>query len=318
MRCADPLKLRHNTDNWPGQHSARQMTHSAPQPLAQSAIQPIKPTLSAPHTDAKLIHIEQFHNPAGEGSCHFPNAHTLSISLASRPLHYLHRQDGQSYTGLYSKGEFIITPADVPLFARWEGEENFLQIRLNTALVRQVAQETLKPDCDRLELQPTFRTRDPQIEAIAHMLLAEQQQNQPNGQLYLDSLANVLVVQLLRQHATVQTPVPTYAGGLPQHQLKQVLDYIDAHLDQDLKLTNLAQLLDMSQFHFSRLFKQSLGRSPHQYLLGQRIERAKQLLKQTDQSILDIALASGFNSHSHLSRQFRQLTGMTPKAYRAR
>lgn len=232
-------------------------------------------------------------------------------------MHYLHRQDGKTYTGLYGQGEFIVTPADVPLFARWEGEENFLQIRLSTTLVRQVAQETLKPDCDRLALQPTFRTRDPHIESIAQMLLAEQQQKHPHDQLYLDSLTNVLVVQLLRQHATVPAPVPTYPGGLPSHQLKHVLDYIDAHLDQDLKLTDLAQLLDMSQFHFSRMFKQSLGRSPHQYLLGQRIERAKQLLKQTDQSILEIALASGFNSHSHLSRQFRQLTGMTPKAYRA-
>ncbi len=96
----------------------------------------------------------------------------------------------------------------------------------------------------------------------------------------------------------------------------QVLDYIDAHLGQNLKLENLAQLLDMSQFHFSRLFKQSMGLAPYQYLTQQRVERAKQLLKQTDQSIVDIALHCGFNSHSHLSKKFRQITGMTPKAYR--
>ena len=75
-------------------------------------------------------------------------------------------------------------------------------------------------------------------------------------------------------------------------------------------------MLDLSQFHFSRLFKQSLGLSPYQYLIEQRIERAKQLLKETNQSILDIALNCGYNSHSHLSKQFRQVTGMTPKAYR--
>jgi AraC family transcriptional regulator len=73
----------------------------------------------------------------------------------------------------------------------------------------------------------------------------------------------------------------------------------------------------MSQFHFSHLFKQSIGTSPHQYLIQQRIERAKQLLKQTDRSIIDIALECGFNSHSHLSKQFRQLAGMTPRAYRS-
>jgi AraC family transcriptional regulator len=94
------------------------------------------------------------------------------------------------------------------------------------------------------------------------------------------------------------------------------LDYINDHLDRDIKLADLATLLDMSQFHFSHLFKQSLDTSPYQYLLQQRVERAKQLLKQTERSIMDIALDCGFSSHSHLSKQFRQLTGITPKAYR--
>ena len=78
----------------------------------------------------------------------------------------------------------------------------------------------------------------------------------------------------------------------------------------------MAQLLDMSPFHFSRLFKQSIGMTPHQYLSQQRVERAKQLLKKTDRLIIDIALECGFSSHSHLSKQFRQITGITPKAYR--
>ncbi|MEB3231225.1 MAG: helix-turn-helix domain-containing protein [Leptolyngbyaceae bacterium] len=91
---------------------------------------------------------------------------------------------------------------------------------------------------------------------------------------------------------------------------------IDAYGDRPLQLADLAQLLKMSQFHFSRLFKQSIGLSPYQYLLQQRVERAKQLLQQTDQSIVDIALVCGFNSRSHLSKQFRKVTGVTPKADR--
>jgi AraC family transcriptional regulator len=94
---------------------------------------------------------------------------------------------------------------------------------------------------------------------------------------------------------------------LSDHKLLQVIDYINDALDQDIKLADLAQLLGMSQSHFSRLFKRSMGLSPHQYLLHQRVERAKQLLKYTNQSLVEIALACGFDSHSHLSRQFRQL-----------
>ncbi|MGH2412849.1 MAG: helix-turn-helix domain-containing protein, partial [Microcystaceae cyanobacterium] len=134
--------------------------------------------------------------------------------------------------------------------------------------------------------------------------------------LYIESLANVLAVHLLRQYAATKPDLPMYEGGLPQRQLLQILEYINEHLEQDIKLADLADLLGMSQFHFSHLFKQSLGKSPYQYLLQQRIERAKQLLKQSERSIMDIAFLCGFNSHSHLSKQFRQLTGVTPKAYR--
>lgn len=122
---------------------------------------------------------------------------------------------------------------------------------------------------------------------------------------------------MLRQYAAAKPRLTVYKGGLPERQLLQVLDYIDTHLNQDIKLADLAQLLSMSQFHFSHLFKQAIGTAPYQYLLQQRVERAKQLLKQTDQSIVDIAFLCGFNSHSHLSKQFRQLTGITPTAYRA-
>lgn len=219
--------------------------------------------------------------------------------------------------GLYGKGDMSITPAQVPLFARWEDEDHFLEIRIAAHFVESVARETLDKNPDQLELLSEFRMRDPQLEAIAMMLLAELQQENLGSRLYVESLSNILAVHLLRQYATAKPHVPIYEGGLSQRQLVQVLDYINDHLDQEIKLADLAALLGMSQFHFCHLFKQAIPTTPYQYLLQQRIERAKQLLKQTDQSIMEIALQCGFNSHSHLSKQFRQLTGITPTAYRA-
>jgi AraC family transcriptional regulator len=122
-------------------------------------------------------------------------------------------------------------------------------------------------------------------------------------------------VHLIRQYTSTKPLIPRH-GGLPQRQLLQVLNYIHEHLQEEIKLIDLAALLGMSSFHFSHQFKQAIGITPYQYLLQQRIERAKQLLKQSDHSIADIALLCGFNSHSHLSKQFRQLMGTTPKAYR--
>ncbi|MEM8807822.1 MAG: AraC family transcriptional regulator [Cyanobacteria bacterium P01_G01_bin.38] len=263
------------------------------------------------------VRVQYLQNPAGEGHYHAEGEHTLFISLAPRPIHYLQAQDGKTHTGLYRQGDMLVTPANTPLFVRWAGDEDCLQIQLTAQFLQTVALETLDRDCDRIALTPAFQVRNPQLESISMMLFTEFQQGASGNRLYLDSLANVLAVNLLRQHTTTISRLPIYEGGLPQRQLIRVLEYIEAYLDQDIKLASLAQLLDMSQFHFSHLFKQSMGISPYQYLLQQRVERAKQLLKQTDQSILQIALECGFSSHSHLSKQFRQLTGMTPKVYRA-
>jgi AraC family transcriptional regulator len=192
-----------------------------------------------------------------------------------------------------------------------------MQIRIASGFIQKVAREALEMNPERLELLPEFRTRDPQIEAMGMMLLAELQQENLGGRLYIESLANILAVHLLRQYSASKPRLAIYEGGLPERQLLQVFEYINEHLDRDIKLADLAALLDMSQFHFSHLFKQAIGTSPYQYLLQQRVERAKHLLKQSDRLIAEIALDCGFNSHSHLSKQFRQLTGITPKAYRA-
>ena len=263
-----------------------------------------------------LVEIQQLENPAGEGICHFADEHTLFVSLSAKPVHYLQSQDGETHTGLYQRGDLSLVPASSRLFARWQDAENCLQIRLTREFVQSVARETLAQDGDRIQLQLAFQARSPQLESISLMLLSEHQQGGLGGRLYTDSLANILAVSLLREYAIAKIQLPVYQGGLPPRQLRQVLDYMDAHLARDIKLAELAQLLNMSQYHFSRLFKQSVSRSPYQYLLQQRVERAKQLLKQTDRLITDIAFDCGFNSHSHLSNQFRQLTGMTPKAYR--
>ncbi len=247
----------------------------------------------------------------------YPNEHTLGLFLSPRPFKFSHRQDGHTHSGLYSKGDLLVTPADTRLATQAEGDVQLIQMRLQDSFLRQVAGETLGQDGDRLELVPAFQTRDLQIEAIATMLLTELHRESFGSHLYTESLANVLAVHLLRHHATTRPSLPLYEGGLPQRQLLQVLDYVDAYLCREITLSELAELVDISQFHFSRLFKQSLGLSPYQYLLQQRIERAKRLLRRGDQPIVAIALECGFNSQSHLGRKFRQLTGLTPKAYRA-
>jgi AraC family transcriptional regulator len=103
---------------------------------------------------------------------------------------------------------------------------------------------------------------------------------------------------------------------LPPDVLRQTLNYIQEHLSEEITLEAIANHVGISQYYFSHLFKQSMGVSPYQYVLRQRIERAKQLLKQSDLSIAEIALECGFANQTHLTKHFRNLAGTSPKAYR--
>lgn len=274
------------------------------------------PVLSSQNQDWENILVNQFRCPTGETTCHFDHEHTVYLSLTPHPVQFLHIKDGKTYTGFCQKGSIAITPARRQLSARWHTETSFLEIRITSSFVERVAQENLNKSPNALELMLGFRIYDPQLESIAMLLFAELQQKHPGNRLYIDSLSNILAVHLLRQHTTAKLDVSVYEGGLSQYQMVQVLNYINDYLHQAIKLADLAELLNMSQYHFCHLFKQSIAVTPYQYLLQQRVERAKQLLKNSDRPISDIAMLCGFNSHSHLSKQFRQLTGITPKAYR--
>jgi AraC family transcriptional regulator len=125
-----------------------------------------------------------------------------------------------------------------------------------------------------------------------------------------------LLIHLLRCYCTQPLTLRTYEGGLSRHQLQSTLDFIHDQLGEELKLQEMSAQLGMSQYYFCRLFKQSIGISPYQYIIQQRVECAKLLLKQEGKSIADVALESGFSSQSQMTQHFRKLTGTTPRAYR--
>lgn len=126
----------------------------------------------------------------------------------------------------------------------------------------------------------------------------------------------MLAVHLLRFYADRTLPVWEAARGLTARQLQRVHAYVQEHLKHDLTLAVLAQQLGLSAYHFARLFRQTTGESPHQYVVRQRVERAQWLLRTTDTPLADIATESGFATQSHLTTVFNQRLGLTPRAYR--
>jgi len=105
-------------------------------------------------------------------------------------------------------------------------------------------------------------------------------------------------------------------GGLPPRILRRVCEYIDGHLEKNVCLDTLAELANLSKYHFSRAFKKSVGIPPHYYLLKRRVQRAQNLLAHTKLPIAEIALAAGFSDQSHFARRFREHVGISPSTYR--
>src|ERR1019366_7297229 len=105
-------------------------------------------------------------------------------------------------------------------------------------------------------------------------------------------------------------------GGLPARRLQQVFNYVRENMAADLSVADMAQVVGMSQYYFSKLFKTSTGTTPHQYVMRQRVERAQELLRQSQTPLLSIATQVGFETQSHFTSVFRRLLGITPKRYR--
>jgi AraC family transcriptional regulator len=139
------------------------------------------------------------------------------------------------------------------------------------------------------------------------------------GRIYADCLAKVLAMQLVRRYSYLND-LCVNRGGMAPRKLRKAIEFINENLDQEqtVALAAVAEVAQMSYFHFSRAFKQSTGVSPNVYMTERRIERAKKLLSETDLPIADIALRTGFASQSHFTTTFRKLVWTTPKAFRGR
>lgn len=159
---------------------------------------------------------------------------------------------------------------------------------------------------------------DELIEGIFATLKDELKSDNFGSSLLIDSLKSTLAIYLLRKYCNTKPKLSIYKDGLSKSKLKQITEYIIEHLDSDLKVFELAAIAQISPYHFIRLFRNATNQTPHQYVLHQRVEKAKYLLQHKNSSISEIASTVGFCDRSHFTKYFKRITGVTPRQYIAK
>lgn len=264
--------------------------------------------------DIRVLHVR---NEAGDMDLPPLDNHCVIVQLS--PSGYVTATiNGQAFDNFLSPGDVTIIPAGMS--SRWSWADGrpheMLHVYLEPNFVKKTA-ETCNLNYDQMAIEPQIAVRDEQLSHMAMSLLCELNAENIVGRLYADSVASAFAIQIIRRYSCLKD-VGMTKGGMAPHKLRRALEYISDKLEQQsgIALDLVAQEVGMSRFHFSRVFKESMGLSPINYIVRQRIERAKKLLTETELPIADIALQAGFSGQSHFTTFFRKLVGLTPRDFR--
>ena len=232
-----------------------------------------------------------------------------------QPFLFMALRTGSAELGLRRSGagEMCLVPRH---FETWVRTDDLHYLYLSVG----ISDAALAAACDGtrgdVELRRVESLVDARVGALAAAVNAERVAGFPSGRLFLDSVEQALAVALVNGCSWRHRSVQTYRGGLGSVRLRRIKEFVDAKMEDDLTLCEMAQSVELSTAYFSRMFRKSTGETPHQFLLRQRLERAKMMLRSADGRVMDVAVACGFKSQQHFAQVFRHVYGVSPTEYR--
>ncbi|MBB6733808.1 helix-turn-helix domain-containing protein [Cohnella zeiphila] len=238
--------------------------------------------------------------------------HLIVIHMTPQPVQVFERADGY-------RGEGVARPGDINVFSagdlsvcRWESELSFLRLDLSPSLTNRVAEELELPGGGgAVDFGRHIRLNDERVMQVARWLYEDLRAGGPGGSLYAESMIRMLSVHMLQRYGAVSARTDNQPLRLARTQVDGALQYIHAFLDRELSLDAIAAAAHVSASHLVRLFKQATGLAPHQYVVRERIRRARDLLL-AGRPVQDVAASLGFSDQSHLNRHFKRIVGVTP------
>jgi AraC family transcriptional regulator len=211
----------------------------------------------------------------------------------------------------FQAGEMGLLPRHLE---RWVGTGD--QERLVLGISDAALMASYEEVSSEVELHHQCRLVDSRVGGLVAAVNAERIAGFPSGRLLLDSIEQALALLLIRGYGVRHRFARPFRGGLGPARLRTIKELVHAKIEDDLTLIEMAQSVQLSPAHFSRMFRRSTGETPHQFVLRNRIDRAKEMLRAPEVRVLDVAVACGFKTQQHFARVFRHVCGISPREYR--
>lgn len=243
--------------------------------------------------------------------------HHVLLNLCDTPHRVQNRRDGELRDFIFNKHEIVVTPAGVRSGWRWFGKSDVIVITLDPGRVEAFAHRELGIVLDRQQLtnMPQFSDAD-----LCHagIILRDALENDDlTSGVMFEAMSRVFLVKLLQNYGQRRAEELARSARFTADHFRRVLAFVRANLEQNITVEDLATEAGMSPSHFSRVFKETIGETPMQYVLAYRIEQAIDLMKDPTRQLSEIAVACGFSDQAHFSRSFKQIMGMTPRQHRS-
>ena len=228
------------------------------------------------------------------------------------------RFDGRWTRTRCAPGDFSLLTRSAQSHWHWTENVEVSHVYLSQALMSRVAVDMLERDVSEIRLHDLLRETDPVITRICNEITREAVQNNLGGPIYVDALGVQLAVHLLRHYASFEFCDPADPGGLSPAQVRCLVEFVEAHLHEQIRLEAMAERVGLGVWTFNRRFRQTFDRSAYAFVIDKRMERAKHLLRRGSLAVKAVAASCGFSDQAHLTRMFRSRLGVTPAQFRKR
>ncbi|WP_196223553.1 AraC family transcriptional regulator [Roseibium sp. RKSG952] len=290
-------------------------------PIKYADIYPSEPLLNSDAMDrpsaAGLMSVRYFQAEPDQMPEEVFEEHHVLLNLNPKAHRVQNWRDGELRDFTFLVDEIVVTPAGMRSGWRWHEKSDVIVITLDPAKIEQFAQSELGMLLDPQQFRDLPQFSDPDLCAAGVILRDALETDDMSSAVMFEAMSRVFLVKLLQKYGKRRAEDVELSSRFTSRHYQRVLSFVQRRLDQTITVDQLAAEAGMSPSHFARVFKETLGSTPMQYVMAYRIEQAIKMMDDAERPLGDIALACGFADQAHFTRSFKQVVGQTPRAYRA-